>query len=197
MNGSAFSLDKQALRRDLRVARRGHVAALPQAVRALVFSRPPAPVLSLVPAGATVGLYCAVGSEAPSLAYAKWFHENGRGLALPWFADRSSPMQFRRWRNPYDPDELAPGPFAMLQPTASSEPTRPGVLFVPLLGFTAPGDRLGQGGGHYDRWLDANRDVPAIGLAWDCQRVDSLPREPHDRTMAMVVTPTRVYEGGA
>lgn len=189
--------DKARLRTRLRKARREHVAALPPAVRALVFSRPPARVLELAPEGATIGLYCATGAEAPALAYAKWFHENGHELALPWFADRDSPMQFRRWRDPYNEDELETGPFGMLQPPATSEPAQPDLLFVPLVGFTATGDRLGQGGGHYDRWLAANPKVRAIGLAWDCQRVESLPFEPHDRRLAMVVTPTRTYEGAS
>jgi 5-formyltetrahydrofolate cyclo-ligase len=187
--------DKQALRKKLREARRAHLAALPDAVRALVFSRPPAAVLDLVPQGATVGLYSARGSEAPALAYAKWFHERGHAIALPWFADRDAMMQFRRWHDPYDEDELEEGPFGLLQPPESGEAVTPDVVFVPLVGFTAAGDRLGQGGGHYDRWLEANPDVPAIGLAWDCQRVDRLPREAHDRSMAMIVTPTRVFEG--
>jgi 5-formyltetrahydrofolate cyclo-ligase len=67
-------------------------------------------------------------------------------------------------------------------------------VFVPLLGFTPRGDRLGQGGGHYDRWLEANPSVPAIGLAWDCQKMENLPVEPHDRRLAMIVTPTRVHQ---
>jgi 5-formyltetrahydrofolate cyclo-ligase len=69
----------------------------------------------------------------------------------------------------------------------------PDVLFVPLVGFTARGDRLGQGGGHYDRWLAANPHVPAIGLGWDCQLVEDLPREDHDRPLSAVVTPTRLF----
>lgn len=188
---------KKKLRERLRRMRREHVAALPQGVRALVFSRPPARVLAMIADAATVGLYSAAGSEAPALAYAKWLRENGRTIALPWFANRGAPMQFRRWQDPYDEDELEAGPFGLLQPAGASEAVRPDVLFVPLVGFTAAGERLGQGGGHYDRWLAANPDVPAIGLAWDCQRVESLPREEHDRTMAMIITPTRVYEGTA
>jgi 5-formyltetrahydrofolate cyclo-ligase len=69
----------------------------------------------------------------------------------------------------------------------------PDVLFVPLVGFTADGGRLGQGGGHYDRWLEAHPETKAIGLAWDCQLADDLPREPHDRPLLAVVTPTRLY----
>lgn len=192
-----LSLEKQSLRRDLRALRREHVATLPDAVRALVFSRPPAPVLELVPAGATVALYHASEAEAPTLGYAKWFRENGHALALPAFADRGSAMQFRRWHDPYDDDELEIGPFGLMQPPEASEPATPDVLFVPLVGFTAKGDRLGQGGGHYDRWLAANPDVPAVGLAWDCQQVDRLPHEPHDRKLAMIVTPTRAIKTGS
>jgi len=71
----------------------------------------------------------------------------------------------------------------------------PHLAFVPLLAFTARGDRLGQGGGHYDRWLAANPEMLAVGLAWDSQLVDSLPIEAHDRPLSAVVTPTRLYEG--
>ncbi len=191
------SLDKARLRRQLREARREHVAALPDAVRALVFSRPPAPLFELVPKDATSGLYHANEAEAPTLGYAKWFHENGHDLALPWFADRRSAMQFKSWQNPYDEGELEIGPFGILQPKPLSEDLSPDVLLVPLVGFSAEGDRLGQGGGNYDRWLADHPNVIAIGLAWDCQRVDILPREAHDRKLAMIVTPTRIYEARA
>jgi 5-formyltetrahydrofolate cyclo-ligase len=39
------------------------------------------------------------------------------------------------------------------------------VVIAPLLGFTAEGGRLGQGGGHYDRWLAANPMWPRWGWA--------------------------------
>jgi len=64
---------------------------------------------------------------------------------------------------------------------------------VPLIAFTADGHRLGQGGGHYDRWLGAHPETPAIGLAWDCQLAEELPVEDHDHPLAAVVTPTRIY----
>jgi 5-formyltetrahydrofolate cyclo-ligase len=65
---------------------------------------------------------------------------------------------------------------------------------VPLLAFTAGCARLGQGGGHYDRWLADNPDVTAVGLGWDGQLVEGLPLEPHDRLLRAVVTPTRLFE---
>jgi 5-formyltetrahydrofolate cyclo-ligase len=58
------------------------------------------------------------------------------------------------------------------------------VLFVPLIGFTAALDRLGQGGGHYDRWLAEHPGAQAIGLAWDAQACDTLPNGPGARSLS-------------
>ena len=65
------------------------------------------------------------------------------------------------------------------------------VVIVPGLAFTREGDRLGQGGGWYDRFLAGVRpDCATIGVCFDEQLVDQLPIEPHDQRMACVVTPT-------
>jgi len=186
--------DKKTLRARLRAERRAHVAALPAATRALILSRPPAPIAARVPEGSVVGLYHAIPVEAPTAGYARWFLENGRRLALPWFAGRDAPMQFRAWTDPFDLSDLEPGPWGAFQPSAGAELLVPQVAFVPLLGFTASGHRLGQGGGHYDRWLADHPETLPIGLAWDMQRLESLPLEEHDRPLAAVVTPTRIYE---
>jgi 5-formyltetrahydrofolate cyclo-ligase len=185
--------DKQQLRDQLRAARRAYVSGLPEATRALVFMRPPARVAAVVPEATVVGLYHALPDEAPTRGYAKWLSENGRAIALPWFANLEAPMRFRAWRDPYDDDGLEMGPHRHFQPAAEAEELDPEVVFVPLLGFTPGGHRLGQGGGHYYRWLAAHPAATALGLAWDCQLVDSLPTEPHDVTLAGVITPTRLF----
>lgn len=184
---------KQALRKDLRARRRAHVEALDPRTRALLFRRPPAPLLDLIPAGATVALYNASPWEAPTASYASFFHEAGHPVALPWFAGRDVPMQFRLWQVPPLEEVLEPDPWGVLQPAGDAPEATPTVLFVPLVGFTAMGQRLGQGGGHYDRWLEAHPDVVPIGMAWDAQCVDALPGEAHDQPLRAVVTPTRLY----
>lgn len=186
-------IDKAALRTRMREARREHEAAIPDSMRALLFMRPPAPLLELIAPGAAIGLYHPVGSEASPLGYARWFYEAGHPIALPWFADRNSSMAFREWSNPFVEDDLEPAPWGGLQPDVSADAVDPDVLIVPLLAFTDQGLRLGQGGGHYDRYLADNQDALAIGIAWDCQRVDSLPLEAHDMPLRAVVTPTRFY----
>ncbi len=186
-------MDKNSLRKTLRAARREHVAAQSDAIRALLFHRPPGPLLEHIPKDAVIGLYRANEAEAPAQDYAKFFHEAGHTIALPQFAASDAPMAFREHTDPFGESDLEKGPFGIMQPEDTSAELKPDVLFVPLVGFTASGARLGQGGGHYDRWLANNPPKLAIGLAWDVQLCDELPTEAHDMPLNAVVTPTRIY----
>lgn len=186
-------IDKQLIRETLKRRRADHFAAIPDFQRALLFRRPPAPIAALVPEGAVIGVYDEMATEAPASNYARWFHEQGHRIALPWFADRKAPMQFREWANPFDSEELVADPFKARQPEPGSALLVPDVLFCPLLGFTSTGGRIGFGAGHFDRWLAAHPPHLAIGLAWDCQLEESLPLEPHDVPLHAIITPTRLY----
>lgn len=70
------------------------------------------------------------------------------------------------------------------------------VIFTPLVAFDKTGQRLGMGGGFYDRTL-ANvnstvRGISIIGLAHDCQEVEQVPIEPWDIPIPQIVTPSRM-----
>ncbi|WP_425334355.1 5-formyltetrahydrofolate cyclo-ligase [Pelagerythrobacter marensis] len=186
-------MTKADLRKALRIARREHVAALPDRVRALVFHRPPAPLLERIAEGATIGLYLADREEAPAASYARFFAERGHRIALPRFSTREAAMQFALHTDPFGESDLVDGLFGIRQPGTEAPIVEPEVLFVPLIGFTARGDRLGQGGGHYDRWLADRPDTLRIGLAWDAQLAEDIPVEEHDVPLDAVVTPTRLY----
>lgn len=67
------------------------------------------------------------------------------------------------------------------------------VVLVPLLGFDNKGNRLGFGGGWYDKFLSTQSSATTIGLAYDFQLVSELPIEPHDIRLSKVVTESRVY----
>ena len=74
-------------------------------------------------------------------------------------------------------------------PEADIDPTWPDVVVVPGLAFTTDGDRLGQGGGWYDRFLSQVRsDCTSIGVCFTEQIVDALPVEAHDVVVDHVVT---------
>ncbi len=185
--------DKSTLRRAMRAKRRAFVASLPDQVRGLILSRPPQAVVDHLAGCEIIGFYHPLVDEAPSLGWARWFAEQGRRIALPRFADTGTPMEFALWTQPWDDGELEPSPFRAMQPRADAPAVRPDALVVPLLAFTENGDRLGQGGGHYDCWLAEHGPVTTIGLAWDVQKVDRLPVEAHDMRLDAVVTPTRIY----
>lgn len=184
---------KEDLRKELRAARRQHVASLPQATRSLLFLHPPTPLSELVQEGASIGVYHATPHEAPARSYAKFYFERGHAIAMPRFTSRNAPMRFAEHTDPYEDSDCEVGPYGLAQPRSDAEDIAPDLLFVPLLGFTRDGERLGQGGGHYDRWLAAHPETLAVGLAWDCQLLDNLPSEAHDKHLDAVVTPTRLY----
>jgi len=183
---------KKQLRDQLRRQRLEHAENLPPEVSALVFHRPPARALELVPEGATVGLYRSDTGEAPSRGYIRFFFERGHPIALPRVTTLDQPMEFRRHTDPYAESDLEAGVWGLRQPGVEAPVVVPEVLFMPLVGFSAKGDRLGQGGGYYDRYLAAHPQTIAIGMAWDVQEVPELPTELHDMRLSAIVTPTRV-----
>jgi 5-formyltetrahydrofolate cyclo-ligase len=65
----------------------------------------------------------------------------------------------------------------------------PDVVIVPGLAFTPSGERLGQGGGWYDRFLAGRRDgCLAVGVGFREQLLDAVPTESHDVVLDVVVT---------
>jgi 5-formyltetrahydrofolate cyclo-ligase len=73
------------------------------------------------------------------------------------------------------------------------------LILVPLVGFDPAGNRLGMGGGFYDRSLEFLgmrrrwRKPHLVGLAYELQRLARLPAEPWDIPLAAIVTERGVY----
>ena len=86
---------KPSLRIDLRKARCAYVASLPDTIRALLFKRPPAPLMELIAADAVIGLYHSAETEAPAGSYARFFMEAGHRIALPRITSVEGIMEFR------------------------------------------------------------------------------------------------------
>ncbi|MFY9212051.1 MAG: 5-formyltetrahydrofolate cyclo-ligase [Aestuariivita sp.] len=101
----------------------------------------------------------------------------GAGLAL----------LFSRW----EPDcAMKEGPFGALIPEVDAF-FEPEILILPLVAFDAQGNRLGYGGGFYDRTLEmlrARRGTLAIGFAYAGQEGEALPLEATDQPLDMIVT---------
>lgn len=69
------------------------------------------------------------------------------------------------------------------------------VMLVPGLLFTLCCERLGNGGGYFDRALAAMPQALRVGLAYEEQIVDELPVEAHDEPLDVIVTDERVLRG--
>ncbi|MCD1127043.1 5-formyltetrahydrofolate cyclo-ligase [Jinshanibacter sp. LJY008] len=89
-------------------------------------------------------------------------------------------------------------PFGIQEPRLNVQSVLPvsqlDVIITPLVAFDTQGNRLGMGGGYYDRtlkhWRNNNGSYP-IGIAHDCQQVDALPYEDWDIPLPEIITPSR------
>lgn len=157
---------KASLRAELRATRRA-IAADP-AERAMRSARIWAGVLARVDVrpSARLLLFESLPAEPDTSGWAAWCAE--RGVAV------------------FHPE--VDGSALRVQP-GGVDPATLDVAIVPGLGFTADGRRLGQGGGHYDRFLPRLRpDCVTIGVCFAEQLVADLPVEPHDARVDVVIT---------
>lgn len=94
------------------------------------------------------------------------------------------------------PKVVSAGEMRFYQPsTASTIDDREsmGLMVVPGIAFTRAGDRLGFGGGFYDRFLKEYRGI-IVGFAYEFQVIETLPRDDWDISMQYVVTDESIYE---
>ena len=90
---------------------------------------------------------------------------------------------------PYDESRLELGAFHIEEPTGGelTDPDTLDLIVVPAVAYDRKGNRLGRGKGFYDRLLQTTR-ASKIGVGYDFQLLDSIPTEPHDVAMDMVIT---------
>lgn len=140
-----------------------------------------------------LALYAAKGTEVDTAAIA--LHARARGIAVAY------PRVVRGERilafHIATVDELVTGAFGISEPKSdapSIEIDTITAFVVPGLAFDEQGGRTGWGMGHYDATLArAPGALLRIGLAFACQMVDRVPRDPHDIAMTHVVTEAATY----
>ncbi|WMY94838.1 MAG: 5-formyltetrahydrofolate cyclo-ligase [Arsenophonus sp.] len=68
------------------------------------------------------------------------------------------------------------------------------IIFAPLVAFDKQGNRLGMGGGYYDRLLKKlNKNTHIIGLAYNFQLVNKIPTEPWDISLPEIITESKQW----
>jgi 5-formyltetrahydrofolate cyclo-ligase len=131
--------------------------------------------------------YCAIVGEPDVMSLVDAAAERGVVTALPYIdphAERRE-MTFLRWEQG---DVLVESQNRFLQPPASGDTIAPDLILTPLLGFDRAFNRLGQGGGDYDRAFARYPDALRIGIAWSVQEIDAVPIEPWDVPLDAVLT---------
>jgi len=90
------------------------------------------------------------------------------------------------------PDMLAPSRFGLREPSADAPAVAVddiAAFAVPGLAFDRQGGRVGWGRGHYDAtFAVAAPSALRIGLAFACQVVEHVVREPHDEALHIIIT---------
>jgi 5-formyltetrahydrofolate cyclo-ligase len=201
-DGAQFSLgvlrdDKQKLRTRLLSLR----AALDRAEHARLSRLITACLLSLpeFERARCVLAYLSFGSEFDTGEFVRTLLARGCALVLPRIDLARRALTLHRVSDP-EVDTL-PGVWGIREPDPQRCPSADladiDAVLVPGVAFTAAGERLGYGGGFYDRLLRGwPGRVPRIGPAFELQVVKDLPLGPDDEAIDTVVTEVQVYRRG-
>jgi 5-formyltetrahydrofolate cyclo-ligase len=146
-----------------------------------------------------IAAYLAVNGELDTHPLMEQFRATGKTLYLPILgADPSDGLKFAPWltgqllyKNRLGIPEPEHGAADLLPPEELD------LVFAPLVAFDAAGNRLGMGGGYYDRSFaflrDGARGPLLTGLGYSFQQVENLPARPWDIPLAAVVTDSGLH----
>lgn len=84
------------------------------------------------------------------------------------------------------------GSFGISEPSEAgsieAKPSELDLIICPLAGFDEAGNRIGMGGGYYDRFLAKAGLAKIVGVAFDCQRLERILAQPHDIALPKIIT---------
>lgn len=135
--------------------------------------------------------YVSVGREVETRDLIRMALSDGKQVGVPVTRPHGQ-MDFQRIGSL---DALRPAPFGLLEPerdaSAVIAPEAFDLVIVPGAAFDRKGNRLGLGGGYYDRFLEQTPGK-RVALIYGFQVVDTVPIEPHDLKVDMIVTQDEV-----
>ena len=123
----------------------------------------------------------------------KYFNTNHITTALPVVNVKTKSMVYKKW---YEKEQLKKGYLGNYEPSVANKTVFPQIIIVPLLMFDRKLNRLGYGGGYYDKSIFALKQYfqkeetffIAIGLAYSEQEIKSIPYQSHDQKLDFIVT---------
>ena len=183
---------RRALRQEMRDKRHSltpdEVQRLSQAVHATLLAHP------YLQAERTIASYMSFAGEIGTQSINQALKERGHELCLPVITETEKGlMDFFT----YDQEEdLIANRYQILEPQVIEAnyvaPEEMEVVLVPLVAFSLKGDRIGMGGGYYDRLLKKiSLNCLTIGLAYDFQCCNDINSQSWDMPLDEVITPTQ------
>lgn len=146
-----------------------------------------------------VALYLANDGEVSTRSFIKWCWQNNIEVYLPVLHPfAKGHLIFLRY---CQTSTMVNNKYGIEEPALNATQVCPlehlDVVFTPLVAFDNQGNRLGMGGGYYDRTfadpLNKLSHIRKIGLAHDCQLVDHVPCEAWDVPLPEIATPSQLY----
>ena len=132
-----------------------------------------------------IALFASMKDEVSTSYALKAWMEMGKRIVVPRV--EGDIMRFYD----YSPDKMQSGAFGIEEPTGEIEVPAQDIdlIIVPARAFTRRGERLGRGGGFYDKYMSLSGfRAYKIGIAYSVQIFDSLPCDTHDIKVDEVVT---------
>lgn len=146
-----------------------------------------------LPDGAIVSGFSPIRSEVDIRPLMADLRDRGARICVPAILSREDIVFRELLRNA----PLVDTGFGTVGPGPDAEVLDPNVMLVPLAAFDSRGHRLGYGAGHYDRAIarlhEKGLKPRLIGIAFDSQRVDLVPDEPHDVQLDAILTETGLH----
>ena len=133
-----------------------------------------------------IGGYYPTNYEIDDLEILNYFFKKGSTISLPKIKKKSK-MEFYRW---YKNDPLWINKYGIPEPV-NTDRVYPDILFVPLVAFDKELNRLGYGGGFYDRYIQKIskiKKVVKVGLAFSFQKLKTIPTNKHDKKLDIIIT---------
>ena len=168
--------------RDRRQTQSGNAAFLAEKLKDIFIANIP------LDKNLVVSSYKAMRDEMDTSVLVDTLRQQGHRIALPVIIEKRAPLIFRL----YEPgDRLIADKMGILEPAPEAKAIDPDILLIPLLAFDRKRNRLGYGGGYYDRTLKglrACKQILAVGIAYAFQEVDEVPTGPNDIGLDKIVT---------
>ena len=133
-----------------------------------------------------IGGYFPINFEIDCLQILNKINTNGYSISLP-IIKKNRQMDFYKWEvnNPLTINSLGiPQPIKLKK-------VYPDIIFVPIVAFDKCRNRIGYGGGFYDRYLEKIskiKNCKIIGLAFSHQKVNKIKVEKFDRKLDLILT---------